>query len=97
MGIEMLLQLLRAYKSAVTFVAGPILLLLAKNFPFFLRNVMNFLVHKLSIGCSIPHLQFLFGFYILYCYVIHMVAILVSHQVLLQVILGWTYEHHPVT
>lgn len=43
------------------------------------------------------YLQLLFGLYVLYRGVIHMVAILVSHQVLLQVVLGWTYKHHPVT
>lgn len=93
----MLLQLLRAYKPTVTFVAGPILLLLSKNFPFFLRNVMNFLVDELSIGCSIPYLKLLLGLYVLYRCVIHVVAVLIRHQVLLQMILGWPHKHHPVT
>lgn len=52
-----------------------------------------------SEGTTDPalYLELLLGFHVLYGCVIHMVAVLVSHQVLLQVILGRTHKHHPVT
>lgn len=44
-----------------------------------------------------PYLEFLFGLHVLNGCVINVVAILISNQVLLQMVLSWTHKHHPVT
>lgn len=43
------------------------------------------------------YLEFLLGLHVFNGGVINVVAVLIGHQVLLQVVLSWTHKHHPVT